>query len=394
MQLSIWAPLITLTSAACAYVPESTLATDTLAIASLAKLTASVADGSLKNQLKTKGVSQTCDLRNVAVRREYSTLSNNEKLAYTNAVKCLMSKPAKTPSDQVPGAKSRYDDFVATHINQTLTIHATGNFLSWHRYFSWAFEQTLRDECGYKGYLPYWNWGKSAKDPINSPYFDGSIYSQGGNGVFAQHNCTNAMPSGLNCIPPGQGGGCVKTGPYAGITANISATAPSLAAADVTAGSFLGYQPRCIRRDISPWVSSQWSTDKESFNLLANPLYQTGIKAFQDHLQGDFDTGYFGLHSAGHYTIGGDPGGDFFNSPNDPMFWLHHGQIDRTWWIWQNQKPVERAYAIAGTNTVFNTPPSANTTVEDTIDLGIVRGPLAIKHHVSTVAGPYCYIYV
>ncbi|KAM0810934.1 putative Tyrosinase [Seiridium cardinale] len=385
-------PLV-LTSVAFAYVPESTLKTDLLAIASLANLAESIANGSLANHLAEQGVSQDCDILKVGIRREYSTLSDKEKLAYTSAVKCLMSKHAQTPSNQIPGAKSRYDDFVGTHINQTLSIHATGNFLSWHRYFSWAFEQALRDECGYTGYLPYWNWGKSAQDPINSPYFDGSEYSQGGNGVYTAHNCTNALSNGLNCIPPGQGGGCVETGPYVGYNMNISATFPSLEADGVVTGPWLGYQPRCLRRDVSSWVSSQWSTDDESYDILTNPLYQTGIGAFQDHLQGDFAIGYYGLHSGGHYTIGGDPGGDFFNSPNDPMFWLHHSQIDRTWWIWQNQNPVDRAFDIAGTNTVFNTPPSANTTIEDTINLGIVREALAIKHHVSTVAGPYCYIY-
>ncbi|KAK6080982.1 tyrosinase central domain protein [Seiridium cupressi] len=426
-------PLV-LTSVAFAYVPESTLKTDILAIASLAKLAESIANGSLANHLAERGVSQDCDILKVGIRREYSTLSDKEKLAYTSAVKCLMSKPAQTPSDQIPGAKSRYDDFVGTHINQTLSIHATGSFLSWHRYFSWAFEQALRNECGYTGYLPYWNWGKSAQDPINSPYFDGSEYSQGGNGVYAAHNCTDALSNGLNCIPPSQGGGCVETrfyeqtlpdlmfvlqkhelqlpikspsmleerianhkcrsGPYVGYNMNISATFPSLEADGVVAGPWLGYQPRCLRRDVSPWLSSQWSTDDESYDILTNPLYQTGIGAFQDHLQGDFAIGYYGLHSSGHYTIGGDPGGDFFNSPNDPMFWLHHSQIDRTWWIWQNQNPADRAFDIAGTNTVFDTPPSANTTIEDTINLGIVRKALAIKHHVSTVAGPYCYIYV
>ncbi|KAH6659725.1 tyrosinase [Truncatella angustata] len=394
MQLSLWSPLLALTSVASAYNPESTLRTDFLAIASLAKLTGSIVDGSLKSHLAEQGVSQSCNILNVGIRREYSTLSRKEKLAYTSAVKCLMAKPAQTPSDQIPGAKSRYDDFVGTHINQTLSIHATGNFLHWHRYFTWGFEQALRNECGYEGYVPYWNWGKSAKDPINSPYFDGSQYSQGGNGVYAEHNCTDALANGINCIPPGQGGGCVTTGPYVDNLANISASFPSLRAAGVTAGPFLGYQPRCIRRDVSPWVSSRWSTDNESYDLLTNATYQTGIGAFQNRMQGDFANGYFGVHSAGHYTIGGDPGGDFFNSPNDPMFWLHHSQIDRTWWVWQNQKPVDRAFDISGTNTVFNTPPSPNTTIEDTINLGIIQPDMAIKNGVSTVAGPYCYIYV
>jgi tyrosinase len=119
-----------------------------------------------------------------------------------------------TNSTLVPGAKSRYDDFVWTHINQTLIIHGTTSFLSWHRYFVYTYEQALRNECGYTGYQPYWNWGKTAFDPVNSPVFDGSDYSMSGNGVYEPHNCTDALPTGLNCIPPGEGGGCVVTGPF------------------------------------------------------------------------------------------------------------------------------------------------------------------------------------
>lgn len=141
-------------------------------------------------------------------------LSNSEKKAYTDAVICLQSKPAKTNPALAPGAKTRYDDFVAVHINNTLTIHATANFLSWHRLFTWTYEKALREECGYNGYQPYWNWGKTAFDPVKSPMFDGSAYSMSGNGVFEAHNCSNALPNGLNCIPPGAGGGCVETGPF------------------------------------------------------------------------------------------------------------------------------------------------------------------------------------
>lgn len=36
-----------------------------------------------------------------------------------------MTKPAKTPSNVAAGAKSRFDDFIVTHIQQTNTIHNT-----------------------------------------------------------------------------------------------------------------------------------------------------------------------------------------------------------------------------------------------------------------------------
>jgi hypothetical protein len=54
-----------------------------------------------------------------------SFLTRSEKKEYIAAVKCLASKPAKTPAGLAAGAKNRYDDFVATHINQTMAIHGT-----------------------------------------------------------------------------------------------------------------------------------------------------------------------------------------------------------------------------------------------------------------------------
>ncbi|KAA8625557.1 tyrosinase central domain protein [Pyrenophora tritici-repentis] len=102
--------------------------------------------------------SSHCTLENVAVRREWSFLSKYEKRNYIEAIQCLHSKPALTPAAVASGAKSRFDDFVVTHIVQTYQVHATANFLSRHRYYIWAYEQLLRNECGYKGYLPYYNW--------------------------------------------------------------------------------------------------------------------------------------------------------------------------------------------------------------------------------------------
>ena len=33
-----------------------------------------------------------------------------------------------------------------------------GHFLPWHRYFGATYEKALREECGYKGAQPYWDW--------------------------------------------------------------------------------------------------------------------------------------------------------------------------------------------------------------------------------------------
>ena len=68
---------------------------------------------------------EKCTLENASVRREWSRLRKSEKLNFIAAVKCLGSKPAKTPAAISAGARSRYDDFVVDHILQTLSIHGT-----------------------------------------------------------------------------------------------------------------------------------------------------------------------------------------------------------------------------------------------------------------------------
>lgn len=54
-----------------------------------------------------------------------SALSKGERREYIDAVLCLMDSPPLTSTSEFPGVRNRFDDFVATHINQTLSIHGT-----------------------------------------------------------------------------------------------------------------------------------------------------------------------------------------------------------------------------------------------------------------------------
>lgn len=97
--------------------------------------------------------------------------------------------------------------------------------------------------------------------------------------------------------------------------------------------------------------------------------------------------------------MGGDPGRDLFVSPGDPLFYLHHGMIDRTWWIWQqlDRKTRQSAAGISGTGTFLNQipGPSPNTTLDTMVDLGFAAGPpLKMADLMSTTEGPMCYIYL
>jgi hypothetical protein len=69
--------------------------------------------------------SKTCTADKLSVRREWGDMSAEARHAYIDAVLCLTRSPSKLDAKKYPGAKSRYDDFIAVHMNQTMRIHDT-----------------------------------------------------------------------------------------------------------------------------------------------------------------------------------------------------------------------------------------------------------------------------
>lgn len=70
----------------------------------------------------------------------------------------------------------------------------------------------------------------------------------------------------------------------------------------------------------------------EFVNLdLSNALDQTSFFRFQSLLEGS-------PHGSIHGSVGGDMGG-IATSARDPIFWLHHCNIDRLWDVWLNSGP-------------------------------------------------------
>jgi tyrosinase len=83
--------------------------------------------------------------------------------------------------------------------------------------YIWAYEKALREECGYTGYQPYWNWGRTAADPHTAPIFNGNASSMGGNGKKVDYPGipTAGFKKPYDIIPADLGGGCVESGPFA-----------------------------------------------------------------------------------------------------------------------------------------------------------------------------------
>lgn len=182
-----------------------------------------------------------------------SDLSPKERIAYIDAVLCFQAKPPITPSSFAPGARSRYDDFIVTHINQTFSIHGTvsshwtlgitslltscpqlGQFSIMASLFHTCIWQSAPKGMRVQGLPAILELGSLCcvrnthdptsnkltspwSDPIHSPLFDGSATSLGGNGEYVKYNGTliPGAPPGLNdVIPPAGGGGCVTKGPF------------------------------------------------------------------------------------------------------------------------------------------------------------------------------------
>jgi tyrosinase len=94
-----------------------------------------------------------------------------------------------------------------------------------------------------------------------------------------------------------------------------------------------GDNPRCHRRDVNNFFTSNYMKPAD---LLKQITTSKDILTFQNTLQNGIGSSVTALHTGGHFSIWGDPGGDVYVSPNEPAFWLHHGQLDRHWWMWAN----------------------------------------------------------
>ncbi|PVI01791.1 Di-copper centre-containing protein [Periconia macrospinosa] len=233
------------------------------------------------------------------VRRSWHDWKDDEKKAYIEAEQCILKSPAKT--NKMPGAKTRWDEFVSLHQIHALQIHSTGQFLPWHRYFLHVHEVLLA-ECGYKGAHPYWDEPRDAGKFPQSPVFDTKL-GFGGTG------------SGTNA--------CVSDGPFKNLTVNI--------------GPGFTTQPRCVNRKITNALSSL--TNKAAVDkAIAPATYEEA-----------WITIYNGPHLGGHMALA-MMNGDSITSPGDPLFMLHHGFVDKMWWDWQMKAPEKRFSEMGGPN--------------------------------------------
>lgn len=157
----------------------------------------------------------------------------------------------------------------------------------------------------------------------------------------------------------------------------------------------MAYNPRCLKRDLTDYINQKFAN---ATTIVDNIVRPQDVYDFQMTMQGWPGSGNIGIHGGGHYSMGGDPGRDIYVSPGDPAFYLHHSMIDLVWTLWQMLDAESRVYgdkAISGTGTFLNSPSSPNTTFSTPISIGWAGSGrnVTMRDVMSTVNGPFCYIY-
>ncbi|KAI8804982.1 hypothetical protein BJ742DRAFT_775628 [Cladochytrium replicatum] len=218
-----------------------------------------------------------------SVRREWRTLTEAEQQQYITAVKTLFAQSSKMGLDSV------HTDLVQVHLQVAQDTHMTNLFLPWHRYYTLMFERLIQEiDPEIKG-LPYWDWMMDSQDVTLS-----QVWKDFGGGGAEEAEVPEAMR------------GCITSGPWSYLRGVLP-------------------QASCIKRVSHPGVLP--SLDLYSHLIISN----TDYTKFRLKME------------TAHNTVHGELGGDYVNSmaryysPNDPIFWPHHAQIDRIYTLWQER---------------------------------------------------------
>ncbi|KAJ7691048.1 Di-copper centre-containing protein [Mycena rosella] len=340
--------------------------------------------------------------KNPAVRKEWRALTKTERVEWIDAVKCLAQLPHDenlTPTVNrsisnivaLNASGSYYDDFVYMHMDLNTRIHFTGLFLPWHRWYVAVYENALKTKCGFRGASPYWDWVKDSADVHDSPIFDADPES--GLGGWGDPANDFRVPNGAFS----------NTSDF-----HLTYPSPHTLRRNYTLQPLLNFPlPGFLTAADEQLDGNATFTPAERDKLVNG--FVGDFKGFQSYFES-----FNGSHGAVHLTLGGDLGGtcpddapsDCVGGPtfsaNEPIFWLHHGMVDRLWTQWQDKHP-ENKHAFFGGSvealenaTYYKEFPNGaapffnlNSTMPSD---GLFPQP-RIADVMSTTAGMLCYVY-
>jgi tyrosinase len=229
----------------------------------------------------------------MGIRKNQATLTATEKARFIAAVLQLK-------------ASGIYDRYVADHRDAMqrapMLAHGGSAFLPWHRELLRRFELDLQ-RVDSSVTLPYWDW-TADRSPASSLWAADFMGGDGEAGSLRVTTGPFAFANGrwnINVASAGDPGPALRRA--LGQNGRVPSTS------DVN--SALARVPY----DRSPWVGPM-----QSFRYALEVMN----------------------HDQVHNWVGGSMA--TATSPNDPIFFLHHANVDRLWSRWQDQHPGEPFY--------------------------------------------------
>lgn len=288
----------------------------------------------------------------VSVRKDVKDLTPAEKAAFVAAVK----KAKRTPDPKHPSL-SRYDVFVKWHRDAFLCTNAwqqNGNFagaahnsptfLPWHREYLHRYEQMLREVSGDESLtLPYWNW----TDPESTAATFADDFMGGNGDPDAEHAVTTG--------PFRKGEWSITIQDPQSTTVGIATPKPYLVR---NFGSFFDDTATLPTRAQVRDAIDVHKYDHKPFDASSPDArsFRNTIEGWRDATPGECEEGWLNvseiegaphvLHNGVHIYVGGiwkDESGQpvlgtmaYNTSPNDPVFFIHHANVDRLWASWES----------------------------------------------------------
>lgn len=238
---------------------------------------------------------------------------------------------------------SYYDGFVKWHKDAfncaTQTAHVGPNFLPWHRQFLLLLEQALSEAAGKPIAIPYWDW--------TNPAATTAVFRDDFMGGDGDPEARYAVRSGpfrqgkwkLNVLdqPHDFGTGVPVQRDKRHLVRRI--------------GSMRGIERLPTEASVQRALRVD-TYDTVPFDDRADPRqsFRNSLEGWRKQIGERCENGIFipltrhgaaptALHNRVHYWVGGQAGDlpgtmQFNTSPNDPVFWLHHANIDRLWQSW------------------------------------------------------------
>ncbi len=314
------------------------------------------------------------DIKGLKVRKEVSTLSENELTRLREALACMYSYDSSIFDER------SFAYWARIHTNSCQ--HGWEQFLPWHRLYLYFFEQTLQDYDA-SITLPYWSWSDYAdanRTTYNTEQLDIGVLPQAYGCFLDRLGLLQLQDSQLfdeseltNLAALQKSGKIYNSGLRFLNAAEIDYTLKKNTNGSVVWSDKINAIYAELRRANPLWFPNRWPGSMGKGMATHYPTAEN-IKLILDtknwsHFGGgpEYDH-HFGvleeLHNGMHNFSGGQnpkfesaykavgiDSGDPQNvyNPNygymtdnrvtafDPIFWAHHSNVDRMWALWQEQ---------------------------------------------------------